>query len=296
MQTLMMNRTAIVFTLVSILTLSFRSDKPAYSLYDSEGKNVKYDKMIEKISAADVVFFGELHDNPIAHWLEYEVTADLYNVAGDRLVLGAEMFEADNQLLLDEYLGSEYEADKFEAEVKLWKNYKTDYKPLVEFARKNSLPFIATNVPRRYASMVSRGGFEELDSLSSEAKKFLAPLPVSYDPELKCYKDMMSMPGMPGMGARPNPNFPRAQAIKDATMAHFIAVNLPAGKIFIHYNGAYHSDNYLGIIHYLKLYMPGIKVATISTVLQEDISDLEQENKGLADFIVVIPVTMTRTY
>lgn len=292
----MMNRTAIVFTLVSILTLSFRSDKPAYSLYDSEGKNVKYDKMIEKISAADVVFFGELHDNPIAHWLEYEVTADLYNVAGDRLVLGAEMFEADNQLLLDEYLGSEYEADKFEAEVKLWKNYKTDYKPLVEFARKNSLPFIATNVPRRYASMVSRGGFEELDSLSSEAKKFLAPLPVSYDPELKCYKDMMSMPGMPGMGARPNPNFPRAQAIKDATMAHFIAVNLPAGKIFIHYNGAYHSDNYLGIIHYLKLYMPGIKVATISTVLQEDISDLEQENKGLADFIVVIPVTMTRTY
>jgi len=292
----MMNRTAIVFTLVSILTLSFRSDKPAYSLYDSEGKNVKYDKMIEKISAADVVFFGELHDNPIAHWLEYEVTADLYNVAGDRLVLGAEMCEADNQLLLDEYLGSEYEADKFEAEVKLWKNYKTDYKPLVEFARKNSLPFIATNVPRRYASMVSRGGFEELDSLSSEAKKFLAPLPVSYDPELKCYKDMMSMPGMPGMGARPNPNFPRAQAIKDATMAHFIAVNLPAGKIFIHYNGAYHSDNYLGIIHYLKLYRPGIKVATISTVLQEDISDLEQENKGLADFIVVIPVTMTRTY
>ena len=296
MQTLMMNRTAIVFTLVSILTLSFRSDKPAYSLYDSEGKNVKYDKMIEKISAADVVFFGELHDNPIAHWLEYEVTADLYNVAGDRLVLGAEMFEADNQLLLDEYLGSEYEADKFEAEVKLWKNYKTDYKPLVEFARKNSLPFIATNVPRRYASMVSRGGFEELDSLSSEAKKFLAPLPVSYDPELKCYKDMLSMHGMPGMGARPNQNLPKAQAIKDATMAHFIAVNLPAGKIFIHYNGAYHSDNYLGIIHYLKLYRPGIKVATISTVLQEDISDLEQENKGLADFIVVIPVTMTRTY
>ena len=64
MQTLMMNRTAIVFTLVSILTLSFRSDKPAYSLYDSEGKNVKYDKMIEKISAADVVFFGEHCSTP----------------------------------------------------------------------------------------------------------------------------------------------------------------------------------------------------------------------------------------
>jgi uncharacterized iron-regulated protein len=286
----------IAIILAALLALSFRADKPAYKLYDSEGKNAKYQKMIEAISTADVVFFGELHDNPIAHWLEYEVTADLHDIAGDRLVLGAEMFEADNQLLLDEYLGSEYETDKFEAEVKLWKNYKTDYKPLVEFARKNNLPFVATNVPRRYASMVSRGGFEELDSLTAEARRYIAPLPVSYDPELKCYKDMMSMHGMPGMGGKPNPNFPKAQAIKDATMAHFISENLPSGKILIHYNGAYHSDNYLGIIHYLKLYRPGIKVATISTVLQEDLQELATENKGLADFIVAIPVTMTRTY
>jgi len=291
-----MNRTAIIFTLVSILILSFRSDKPAYNLYDSEGRIVKYENMLNRLSSADVVFFGELHDNPIAHWLEYEITADLHRIAGDRLVLGAEMFETDNQLLIDEYLRSEYEADKFEAEVKLWKNYKTDYKPLVEFARKNNLPFIATNVPRRYASMVSRGGFEELDSLTAEAKKYLAPLPVSYDPELKCYKDMLSMQGMPGMGARPNQNFPKAQAVKDATMAHFIAENLPQGKLFIHYNGSYHSDIYQGIVHYLKLYRPEVKVATITTVLQEDITSLEEENRGLADFIVAVPVTMTRTY
>lgn len=291
-----MHRTAIIFTLISIMILSFRSDKPAYKLYDSEGKIVKYEKMLNRLSSADVVFFGELHDNPIAHWLEYEVTAGLYEIIRDRLVLGAEMFETDNQLLIDEYLRSEYEADKFEAEVKLWKNYRTDYRPLVEFARKNNLPFIATNVPRRYASMVSRGGFEELDSLTAEAKKYLAPLPVSYDPELKCYKDMLSMQGMPGMGARPNQNLPKAQAVKDATMAHFIAENLRPGKVFIHYNGAYHSDNYLGIVHYLKLYRPEVKVATITTVLQEDITDLEEENRGLADFIVAVPVTMTRTY
>ena len=291
-----MHRTAIIFTLISIMILSFRSDKPAYKLYDSEGKIVKYEKMLNRLSSADVVFFGELHDNPIAHWLEYEVTAGLYEIIRDRLVLGAEMFETDNQLLIDEYLRSEYEADKFEAEVKLWKNYRTDYRPLVEFARKNNLPFIATNVPRRYASMGSRGGFEELDSLTAEAKRYLAPLPVSYDPELKCYKDMLSMQGMPGMGARPNQNLPKAQAVKDATMAHFIAENLRPGKVFIHYNGAYHSDNYLGIVHYLKLYRPEVKVATITTVLQEDITDLEEENRGLADFIVAVPVTMTRTY
>ena len=236
------------------------------------------------------------HDNPIAHWLEYEVTADLHEIVTDRLVMGAEMFETDNQLLLDEYLSSAYEADKFEAEVKLWKNYKTDYKPLMEFARKNKLPFIATNIPRRYASMVSRKGLEVLDSLSAQAKAYIAPLPVFYDPEVKCYKDMLDMAGIQVMGGKPNENMPKAQAIKDATMAHFILKNLEPGKLLIHYNGSYHSDNYLGIIYYLRLYRPGIRVATISTVLQADIDTLSAENKAVADFIAVIPETMTRTY
>ncbi len=89
------------------------------------------------------------------------------------------------------------------------------------------------------------------------------------------------MHGMPGMGGKPNPNFPKAQAIKIASMAYFISKNLPSGKILIHYNGAYHSDNHLGIVHYLKLYKPGIKVATISTILQEDLQELATENKGL---------------
>lgn len=285
-----------ILIIVTLALLSFRSDKPAYLLYTSEGKNVKYQKMIETISNADVVFFGELHDNPIAHWLEYEVTADLHEIAAGRLIMGAEMFESDNQLLLDEYLSSSYEADKFEAEAKLWKNYKTDYKPLLEFARKNNLPFTATNIPRRYASMVSKKGLEVLDSLSVQAKEYIAPLPVFYDPEVKCYKDMLDMHGMPGMAGKPNENMPKAQAIKDATMAYFIQKNLEPGKLFIHYNGSYHSDNYLGIIYYLRLYRPGIRVATIATVLQDDIESLLPENNAVADFIVVIPENMTRTY
>jgi len=291
-----MKTSSLLILTLSLVLISFRSDKPAYFLYDRDGQAAGYQEMIETVSSADVVFFGELHDNPISHWLEYEVTADLYGKAGAGLILGAEMFEADDQLVLDEYLSGQYESDKFEAEVKLWKNYKTDYRPLVEFARKNSLPFIATNIPRRYASMVSRGGFEVLDSLTADARRLIAPLPMPYDPELKCYKDMMSMHGMPGMGGKPNENFPKAQAAKDATMAHFIVSNLKQGQTFIHYNGAYHSENYQGIIHYLKLYRPDITVATITTVLQDEIETLHPDNAGLADFIIAVPQTMTRTY
>lgn len=296
---IIMKTTTVIAILISLALISFRSDKPAYVLYDSEGKNVKYKKMIEAINTSEVIFFGELHDNPISHWLEYEITADLFKTAGNKLIMGAEMFETDNQLLLDEYLALSFEADKFEAEAKLWKNYKTDYKPLVEFARKNGVPFIATNIPRRYASIVSRKGFEVLDSLSDKAKALIAPLPIFYDPEIKCYKDMMNMPGisgMPGMMAKPNPNLPKAQAIKDATMAHFILKNLKPGQLFIHYNGSYHSDNYLGIIYYLKLYQPDIRVTTITTVIQADPETLLPENTGLADFTVAVPEAMTRTY
>src|SRR5690554_5028623 len=125
--------------------------------------------MVNELALTDIALFGELHDNPIAHWLQIELCHRLNNKEKG-LVLGAEMFETDNQLILDEYLTGLISQRRFEGEARLWNNYKTDYKPLVEFARENSIPFIATNIPRRYASMVASSDFKALDSLTAEAK------------------------------------------------------------------------------------------------------------------------------
>jgi uncharacterized iron-regulated protein len=81
------------------------------------------------------------------------------------------MFEADNQVVLDEYLKGIITGKQFETEAKMWQNYATDYKPMVDFAQKNKIPFVATNIPRRYASLVSKGGLEALNQLSEEGKK-----------------------------------------------------------------------------------------------------------------------------
>ncbi|MDZ7775007.1 MAG: ChaN family lipoprotein [Bacteroidales bacterium] len=81
--------------------------------------------MLRKIADADVVFFGELHNNPVAHWLQLEVTRDLYQEKNGNLVLGAEMFEADNQLIIDEYLEGTIRQKDFEKEARLWSNYGT---------------------------------------------------------------------------------------------------------------------------------------------------------------------------
>jgi uncharacterized iron-regulated protein len=293
----MMKISALMLLFLLSVTASAQ-DKPAYKIFTGEGKKADYDDIIKYAVKYDVVFFGELHDNPIAHWLELELTKSLFAEKSKDLILAAEMFETDNQVLIDEYFSSVIKENSFESECRLWKNYGTDYKPLLNFAKDNGLKFVASNVPRRYAAVVSSGGFESLQKIASSEINYIAPLPIDYDPELPCYKDMLSMGGAIGgqMNGKVNENLPKAQAIKDATMAKSIADNWKQGKIVIHFNGSYHSDRHLGILWYLNKYNPSIKTLTITTVLQDNIEKISDENKGLADYVIVIPTSMTRTY
>ncbi len=283
----------LLFLLVAFITFAFTSDKPAYKLFNQKGKAVKYSKMLEDIQSADIVFFGENHTDPISHWLQYELTVDLFKIKNGAIILGAEMFEADNQLIFDEYMNKLYDDKKFEAEMRLWPNYKTDYKPVVKFARKNGIKYVATNIPRRYASIVHKKGFEGLKELSDEAKKYIGPdLERLYDPNVPCYANMMNMKGM---SAHVNENFPKAQAAKDATMAYFILKNLEKGKLFFHFDGAYHSDNFEGIVWWINKLKPGLNIKTISVVYQKNIEKLDEENINRANYIVAVPETMTQT-
>lgn len=278
----------IVCSLFVISTLQGQQKSP-YTLFDAKGRKVSYAKMIRLLKEKDIVLFGEYHNNAIAHWLQLSVTKDLQTKRS--LILGAEMFEADNQAALNQYLAGQLSAKGLDSNARLWKNYPTDYAPLVNFAKANQLPFIATNIPRKYAALVNKGGFGKLDSLSSEEKKWMAPLPFAYDANLPGYVNMMKM-----MGVHATENMPKAQASKDATMAHFILANHKDGALFLHFNGAYHSDNYDGINWYLKQQKPALKIGTISTVSQANIKSLLAENLGKADFIICVDTDMTNTY
>ncbi len=276
--------------------ISFGQNVQAYAIYNSKGKKVSFEKMLKELAKQDIILFGELHNDPIAHWLQLKMTQELHKKG--ELSLGAEMLEADNQDELNQYLNSEIDYKAFDTLARLWMNHKTDYQPLVEFAKENNLPFIATNVPRRYASMVYKKGAESLDSLPENEKRWIAPLPFPFDPELPGYKAMLEM-----MGGHAGENFPKAQAIKDATMAHFIISHyIKNPHLFLHFNGAYHSNNYEGIYWYLNYYARNLlnnqplKIGTISTVLQENVNKLVLENKGVADFILVVDKDMTTTY
>jgi len=281
---------------ITILTLSVLffattafTQKRAYRIYNSKGKKVSYKKMAKTLAKKDVVLFGELHNNPIAHWLQFELTSDLHR--SRKLILGAEMLEADNQKELDQYLAGAIDYKEFSKQARLWNNYKTDYAPLVDFAKENRLRFVATNIPRRYANLVYKNGFGVLDSLAAEEKSWIAPLPIPFDPELATYKGFLV-----SLGDHGSPELVMAQATKDATMAHFILKNYIPGHIFLHFNGSGHSDRYEGILWYIRQQRKDLKVGTISTVTQVNVNKLMEKHRGVADFIICVDENMTKTY
>ena len=284
-----------LMTLLLSLTalVSYAQPKPAYSIFTADGKQTDYGKMLKTLQDADIIFIGETHNCPVAHWMEYEITSDMIRKSPKGLTLGAEMFETDNQLLVDEYTSGVISSDKFEAEAKLWDNYWTDYASLLFLAREHGLKFVATNVPRRYASYVKDNGLEALQSLSDEAKSLMAPLPILFD-EAAQDEAMFGFMQMIGGKGSANSHFAEAQAIKDATMAWFIAQNFD--RKFIHFNGNFHSDNRAGIIPYLEQYLPGKKIATVCSARQDSINSLDKENRSRADFIIVAPTDFPMSY
>lgn len=283
-----MKKTILLLSLLLIVNSAF-SQKEPYVIYNSKGKRVSYKKMKKTLLKKDVILFGEQHNNPISHWLQYEITSDLQKTR--KLILGAEMFEADNQIFLSDYVNKNISYTELDSLARLWSNYKTDYAPLVDFAKEKQLQFIATNIPRRYANLVYRKGFNSLDSLSIKEKEWIAPLPIAFDSELPTYKKILVE-----MGDHGSPELVKAQAMKDATMAYFILRNYKKGYLFLHYNGAYHSDYYEGILWYLKREKEDLKYATISTVSQDTVDKLLETNYGKADFIICVDSNMTKTY
>ncbi len=265
--------------------------KEAFKIFKSNGQKSAYKKLLKKALQADIVFFGEEHDNPIAHWLELELTKDLYKKSKKPLIIGAEMMETDNQEAVNKYVNKKVDYKTFKKEARLWSNFKTDYKPLLDFARNNGIPFIATNIPRRYASKVYHYGFKSLDSLPDEEKKWIAPLPIAYDKNLSQYQKMLSM-----MGGHAGENLPKAQAIKDATMAYNILKNYKPGSLFLHFDGSYHSNYQQGIVWYIKQQNPELKILTIDVETQENLKKLDPKHQNKADFIIVVNQNIPRSY
>lgn len=285
----------IAIILAGFCSLHAQNFEP-YKFYNQKGKEIKTEKLVKELAEYDVVFFGENHNSSINHWLQLKITEALHKKKNGQIILGAEMFERDNQAQLNQYLEGKFDAKTLKDSARLWNNFATDYKPLVDFAKDKKLKFIATNIPRKYASKTAKEGLESLNNLPEKEKAYIAQLPIKVTLETPGYPEMKKMMGDHAEGTKVM-NFISAQATKDATMAESILKNFEKGKTFIHYNGNYHSKEFGGIYWYIKQKNPNLKMAVISVFESEDPELRVPEKEYIpTDFNLIIPADMTKTY
>lgn len=263
-------------------------------------RDVDFETLARAGRAADVVFLGEQHDDPATHRAELALLAALGN--GERpIVLSLEMFERDVQAVLDDYLAGRVGEADFLARSRPWERYTTDYRALVELARARGWRVVASNVPRRLASAVSRSGLAAVDVLTAGDRALVAQ-------SLECPRDDAyyarfaeqmrghSAGGGPASAGdsltmrRMTDRFYEAQCVKDETMAESIVAARAAlpGALVLHVNGAFHSDLGLGTASRVRRRDGAARLLVVSAVPVADPATAEVAglaNRG--DYVIL---------
>lgn len=267
-----------------------------YKIYDTRSKElIGIDRIVSDMANADVLFFGEEHNDSACHYLENKIFRALHAQYSNAITLSMEMFETDGQLGLNEYLAGFIDENRLSKDVRLWSNYK-DYRPMIEFAKQNKIPVIAANPPRRYVSLVSKRGMQALDSLSEEAKKLLPPLP--YDTLSGRYREKFYeiMKGSPGSN---NPNVYYSQNLWDAGMSysiyHFLKKN--KGRKVFHCVGGFHTEEKLGTAAQLQMRNKKLKILNIASFSDDSFNNPDWEKfSSKGDYIILTDPKLKKTF
>ena len=251
-------------TLLAALLAGTAAAQPAdtlmarYQVFDATGQPMPLGTLLDRAVQADVVFLGEIHDDPTGHAIELAVLEGLAERADGRpVVLALEMFEADVQTVLSEYLAGTVSERDFLDAARPWQNYQSDYRPLVEFARAHGMRVVASNAPIRYVRAVGRG--TALDSLSERALATLPPMPVEPASDAMSAAFAEAMGGMTGHGGPSLGAMVAAQNLRDVSMAFRTAEALRGSALVVHVNGGFHTAGGRGIPEHLARFAPAAR-------------------------------------
>ena len=267
--------------------------------------DISFHAVADSVAKADVVFFGETHDNAATHRAE---TALLDAIGRRRkdVVVSLEMFERDVQPTLDAYLAGMLPESTFLARTRPWARYRTDYRDIVELAKKKKWPVVAGNVPRFIATEVSRQSLTVLDAYSASQRAHAArDLMCPFDTYYTRFAATMS-----GHSTGPSPSGPpsvadsvarittvrrfyQAQCVKDETMAESIVMaraKAKPGAIVVHFNGSFHSDYGHGVVDRVQRRVPGISTAVISAIPVDDVANADvAPQAGRGNYLIFVP-------
>jgi uncharacterized iron-regulated protein len=279
-----------------------------YRIYSvKQGKEVTLNEIVEDMANADVLFFGEEHNDSVTHFLEQKTYELMYRKFGAKTTLSMEMFDRDVQTVMNEYLQGGIRERNFLKDARVWSNYK-DYKPMVEFAKANKLPIVCANAAGRYSNLAGRKGQKALMDLPAASKLFFAPLP--YDTASGAYYNKLM--GLSGHSAAPDTGKKKmpvmsmggfslitAQSLWDATMAYSIAEHLKQnkGQKVMQVNGRFHSDERFAAVTQLKKYRPKAIALVVSCGSDAAFPNIDwKQYLSLGDYIIITDPAVPKTY
>lgn len=258
-----------------------------------------FEAMAAELAQADVVFFGEQHDDPATHRMQLALL-EAIGRRRDQVVLSLEMFERDVQPQVTAYAAGQLGEEEFLAGSRPWPRYATDYRGLVELAKARGWPVIAANVPRPMASAVSRAGLAYLETIPADRRAHAASQLSCPENDDYAKRFLATMEGMPTNhgGGPEDPEAARqtllriyqAQCVKDETMAESIAAAWSPGTLVVHMNGAFHSDFHLGTVSRVKSRLPkGSRIAVVTGMPVADLDAVDRKaEKKRGDWLVYV--------
>lgn len=284
-----------MFVLVTSTCLQAQEMSSHYQIYDvKKQKLIAIDDIVADMEQADVLFFGEDHNDSVGHYLEALLFRKLHSKYPLKTALSLEMFHTDVQPELDEYLAGLISEKNFIKESRAWGNYK-DYRPLIEYAKQNGLKVVAANAATRYSNAVTLGGLKVLENFPKISSNFLPPLPID-TAQGRYYEKFTETLGGHSMGSM---KIYQTQNLWDATMAWSINKFIKANKgikVF-QLNGRFHSDEKLGTLAKLKQLNPKLKILNISSFSDESFINPNWEKfKNLGDYIIITDPKAKRSY
>ena len=264
----------------------------AVSVVDGRsGESVAFSTMLDALAEADAVFVGETHTDETTHRVELGVFEGIAERRSGQVVLAMEMFERDVQPALDAYLAGETSEQEFLAASRPWTNYDSGYRPLIEFAKQQGLPVLASNFPkpliRRLAMMGEGAGLDALEGEEREQapRELFANSPDYWrrvDNAIRGHIGMMG--GQQGDDER----LYSTQSLWDNSMGEVCAraLNDYPDRSVVHVNGGFHSAYWDGTVRQFRLRKPDAKVLTIAVSPVTHPSVVKLRGAPVADYVV----------
>lgn len=204
-----MNRMALTI-LIALLMLTGASH--AHTLRVADGSYIPLPELMAELKQVDMVFMGELHNHPGHHLAQLQVIQALHET-GKAVAIGLEMFRAEDQQALDQWVAGEIDLAEFlpiyQENWSMWEMYRD----IFVYARENRIPMIGLNISREVTQQVARQGF---GSLSAEQLDELPPIRCDVDNR---YEDFIRRAHGAGHHGSDFLSFCEAQMVWDNIMA-----------------------------------------------------------------------------